>query len=107
MSNLYPSTNVHSDHCHSAKIKLIELEAFITYVLNTRPRVVALCHKYEQPVKDLLNGKKPALTLTEKEVRGTIDGLSHTIDSDGCANTPWKRINTKIDTDVSEVVGHN
>ncbi|EED15814.1 conserved serine-proline rich protein [Talaromyces stipitatus ATCC 10500] len=88
------------------KIDLIELEAFIIYVLNTQPRVVALCRTYEQPVKDLLNGKKPALTLTEKEVRGTIDGLPHTIDSDGCANTPWKRINTKIDTDVSEVVGH-
>lgn len=107
MSNLYPSINIHSDHCHSAKVDLIELEAFITYVLNTQPRVVALCHKYEQPVKDLLNGKKPALTLTEKEVTSTIGGLPHAIDHNEGAKYPWQRINTKIDTDVSEVLSHD
>ncbi|PCG90694.1 Hypothetical protein PENO1_097830 [Penicillium occitanis (nom. inval.)] len=90
-----------------AKVDLIELEAFITYVLNTQPRVVALCHKYEQPVKDLLNGKKPALTLTEKEVTSTIGGLPHAIDHNEGAENPWQRINTKIDTDVFEVLSHD
>ncbi|KAF5006520.1 hypothetical protein F66182_15823, partial [Fusarium sp. NRRL 66182] len=85
-----------------ATIDLPKLEAFITYVVNTQPRVVALCHMYEQPVKDLLNGRKPTLALTEKQVRSTVDGLSHATDCDGFTQTPWKRINTKIDTDVFE-----
>ncbi|EED23185.1 hypothetical protein TSTA_066350 [Talaromyces stipitatus ATCC 10500] len=89
-----------------AKVDLIELEAFITYVLNTQPRVVALCHKYEQPVKDLLNGRKPALTLTE-QVTSNIGGLPHAIDHNEGAKTHWQRINTKIDTDVSEVLSHD
>jgi hypothetical protein len=107
VSNLYPSMNICSDHCHSAKVNLIELEAFITYVLNTQPRVVALCHKYEQPVKDLLNGRKPALTLIEQEVTSTIGGLPYAIDHNEGAKNHWQRINMKIDTDVSEVLSHN
>lgn len=81
--------NIYSNHCHSAKVDLIKLEAFIIYVLNTQPRVVALCHKYEQPIKDLLNGRKLALTLTEQEVTSTIGSLPHAIDYNEGAKNHW------------------
>ena len=69
--------------------------------------IVTLCHEYEPPVKDILNAKKPTLTLTEQEVTSTISGLPHAINHNKGTKNHWQRINTKIDTDVSEVLSHD
>ena len=104
MSNHYLDLNLDADRYNSAKIDLPILVAFITYLVNTQPAAVALCHEYEQPVKDLLNGKQPTLALTQEQVRRAIDRLSNTVDCDECAHAPWKRINENIGTDVFEVL---
>lgn len=76
-----------------------KLKAFITYVVNANPEIVALCREYEKPAMDLLVGKKPTLNLTQGDVVRTLDNISREVNARDSTNKSWQHVDMKIETD--------
>ncbi|QKX63197.1 uncharacterized protein TRUGW13939_10366 [Talaromyces rugulosus] len=84
-----------NDNSKIGKMSYTMLKAFITYIVNARPDIVALCREYEGPVKALLAGKNPTHILRQEDVRETIRRVSQEAPS-----SSWKKVD--VDTEVDE-----
>jgi hypothetical protein len=81
-----------------------ELKAFITYIVNARPAIVALCQEYEKPVKELLSGSRPTLVLTQEDVERTIQYIAQKTNENGCISASWKQVNMDIKINSPDLV---
>ncbi|EED17277.1 hypothetical protein TSTA_111210 [Talaromyces stipitatus ATCC 10500] len=81
------------------KLKKPKLKALITYIVNAKPEIVALCREYEKPAIDLVVGRKPTLVLTQEDVARTIAHISREINANESTHKPWQQVDMDIETD--------
>jgi hypothetical protein len=86
------------------KINGIQFKALITYIVNARPDIVALCREYEKPALDLLSGGEFTHNFTDEGVSKTIDRLTQANSEFQCSPQHWKPIDFEIEMKRPEAI---
>lgn len=99
----FPCPKADTNISDRGKMDYTMLQAFITYIVNVRPDIVALCREYEEPVKALLAGQKPTQRLRQEDVRETIRLISQEAHKVECNPSSWKTVDIDIEVDQSDL----